>query len=86
LWRFRGYRPAPPQEYVEKKITHGGEAPDYEGVIFSDGTVVCRWLTQYRSHSVWTSWNDFYHVHGHPEYGTRIEWLDVNEGIPIEET
>jgi hypothetical protein len=86
LWRFRGYRPAPPQEYVDKKITHGGEAPDYEGVVFSDGTVVCRWLTQYRSHSVWTSWNDFYHVHGHPEYGTRIEWLDADEGIPIKET
>lgn len=74
--RFCGYRPLPPDEYVNKSITNAGEAPDYEGVVFSDGTVAVRWLTQYRSHSVWANWTDFYHVHGHPEYGTRIEWLD----------
>lgn len=74
--RFQGFRPCPPDEYVEKKITHGGDSPDYEGVVFSDGTVVCRWLTEFRSHSVWSTWDDFYHVHGHPEYGTVINWLD----------
>jgi hypothetical protein len=71
---FRGYRPAPPEEYTAKGITNNGEMPDYEGIMFSDGTLCVRWLTQYRSHSVWESWEAFYHVHGHPEYGTRIEW------------
>ena len=73
---FLGYRPVPPEEYVEKGITNQGETPDYEGVIFTDGTVVLRWRTQFRSHSVWASFQDFYQVHGHPEYGTRIEFED----------
>jgi hypothetical protein len=78
---FRGFRPAPPEEYKDKGITNSGETPDYEGVTFSDGTVVVRWLTQYRSHSVWADWNDFYQVHGHPEYGTVIKWYNITEKV-----
>jgi hypothetical protein len=37
---------------------------------------VIRWLTAYRSHSVWACWEDFYQVHGHPEYGTVIRFHD----------
>lgn len=74
---FAGYRAAPPEEYRRAGITNAGSGrPDYEGVIFSDGSVVVRWLTGYRSHSVWACWQDFYRVHGHPEYGTRIEFGD----------
>lgn len=73
---FKGYRPEPPAEYVAKGITNAGDAPDYEGVIFSDGTVVIRWLTEFRSHAVWTCYADFYRVHGHPEYGTIIKFDD----------
>jgi hypothetical protein len=78
---FRGYRPAPPPEYADKGITSSGMVPDYEGVIFEDGTVCVRWLTRYRSHSVWTSWEDFYQVHGHPEYGTRIDIFPACDGL-----
>jgi hypothetical protein len=73
---FYGLRPEPPAEYIEKGITNAGDEPDYEGVIFSDGTVVIRWLTEYQSHSVWKDWKDFYQVHGHPEYGTEIVFHD----------
>lgn len=73
---FAGYRPNPPEEYRDKGITNGGRTADYEGVIFSDGTVVLRWCTQFKSHSVWACWQDFYQVHGHPEYGTEIEFTD----------
>lgn len=71
---FRGYRPNPPSEYEDKGITNSGRTQDYEGVIFSDGTVVLRWCTQFKSHSVWATYEDFYQVHGHPEYGTVIEF------------
>lgn len=71
---FRGYRPVPPAEYIEKGITRAGAEPDYEGVQFSDGTICVRWRTEWRSHSVWACWEDFWHVHGHPEYGTEIIW------------
>lgn len=73
---FIGYRPQPPQDYAEKGITNSGGEADYEGVIFSDGTVVIRWRTQYKSHSVWAGWEDFYRVHCHPEYGTEIVFGD----------
>ena len=76
---FTGYRPQPPAEYAMKGIDNAGAAADYEGAIFSDGTVVIRWLTAYRSHSVWARWEDFWRVHGHPEYGTSIMWADGGE-------
>lgn len=77
---FTGSRPNPPAEYEAKEITNSGRGPDYEGVIFSDGTVVLRWRTQYKSHSIWPNWDTFYQVHGHPEYGTVIEFTDG--GVP----
>lgn len=73
---FAGYRPSPPPEYADKGITNSGRTADYEGVIFSDGAVVIRWLTEFRSHSVWADWESFYQVHGNPEYGTVIEFGD----------
>jgi hypothetical protein len=69
---FHGYRPQPPVEYAEKGITNSGNSPDYEGIVFSDGTVVIRWQTRYRSTGIFASWDEFLQVHGHPEYGTRI--------------
>lgn len=80
---FVGYRPQPPAEYVNKGITNGGWTPDYEGVIFSDGTVVLRWLTAFKSHSVWANYQSFYQVHGHPEYGTKIEFNDDLEAPEV---
>jgi hypothetical protein len=76
---FVGFRPKPPEEYHEKGLTNAGRGPDYEGAIFADGTVAVHWLTGYRSTSVWETWADFWHVHGHSEYETRIEFSD---GLP----
>jgi hypothetical protein len=73
---FEGWRPDPPAEYADKGITNAGRSPDYEGVVFSDGTVCVRWQTEFRSHSVWRCWADFWQVHGHPEYGTLIRFGD----------
>ena len=75
--RFYGYRPNPPPEYLAKGTANAATAPQYEGVVFTDGTVAVRWRTAYRSTSLWTSYEDFFHVHGHAEeYGTIIAWLD----------
>jgi hypothetical protein len=75
--RFTGYRPNPPDGYVEGGYANAPDEAQYQGVVFSDGTVVIRWLTEHRSHSIWASWTEFYLVHGHEEYGTRIEWHDA---------
>lgn len=75
---FTGSRPNPPAGY-EQGYSHLGAAPDYEGVIFSDGTVAIRWLTAYGSFSCWGSYQDFEKVHGHSDYGTVITFADGGE-------
>ena len=74
--RFRCYRPTPPDEYYRLGTANPPDAVQFEGILFSDGTVVLRWMTAYNSHSIWQSFDDMMAVHGHPEYGTHIEWLD----------
>jgi hypothetical protein len=74
--RFHCYRPNPPPEYYEQGTAAPPDEVQFEGVVFSDGTVCVRWRTEFRSHSIWSSWDDLEKVHGHPEYGTVIEWLD----------
>ena len=80
--RFRVFRPNPPEGYRESGTANPPDEPQFEGVVFSDGTVCVRWLTAYRSHSIWDSWQSLKAVHGHEEYGTRIEWLDPREKYP----
>jgi hypothetical protein len=74
--RFRIYRPNPPAGYLESGAANPPEETQLEGIVFSDGTVSVRWCTAQRSHSIWNCWKDFEAIHGHPEYGTIVEWLD----------
>jgi hypothetical protein len=74
--RFTCYRPQPPEAYLTSGAANPPDEPQFEGVVFSDGTVCVRWLTSCRSHSVWSSLADLIKIHGHPEYGTRIVWHD----------
>lgn len=74
--RFEVFRPSPPVEYREQGTANAPDEVQFEGVVFSDGTVAVRWLTEYRSHSVWDSLESLKRVHGHPEYGTQWRWLD----------
>jgi len=52
--------------------------PQFEGVVFSDGTCAIRWMTTCRSTSVWNSLEDMLAIHGHPEYGSEIVWNEGN--------
>lgn len=75
--RFILYRPQPPEDYIRDGLTNAGLKPDIEGVEFSDGTVVIRWMVKDRqSHAIWENFDTFNAVHGHPEYGTRLVWID----------
>lgn len=77
MQRFTAYRRA-----ISARDTHNhlqknaDDIPQFEGVIWTDGTVTLRWLTACRSHSVWSSIEDCLAIHGHPEYGTEIVWHD----------
>lgn len=57
------------------------DQPQYEGVVFSDGTTVLRWCTPLKSTSVWASLEIALGVHGHPEerYGSELVWHDEEE-------
>ena len=75
--RFTAYRRDMDERETHNENQKNAESePQYEGVIWSDGTVTIRWLTPLRSHSVWDSIGDMLGVHGHPEYGTEIDWHD----------
>jgi hypothetical protein len=77
--RFQVFRPNPPANYVEEGYANPAGQVQLEGCVFTDGTCVIRWTTETRSHSVWGSFDDFYKVHGHPEYGTVVQWLDPEQ-------
>jgi hypothetical protein len=78
IQRFTAYR-----LNLAERGTHTAEQanaddqPQYEGVIWSDGTVTLRWLTAMSSTSVWAKLSDMLAIHGHPEYGTEIIWHDA---------
>lgn len=74
--RFVGFRSKVPEHYIKGGYGNQPGEAQYEGVVFSDGTTVLRWLTQYRSTSVWPNFSEMESVHGHPDYDTKIEWLD----------
>jgi hypothetical protein len=73
---FVCYRPSPPDSYQASGAANPPDVPQFEGTVFSDGTVCIRWLTEHRSHSIWQSWNAAMAIHGHPEYGTKIVFSD----------
>ena len=80
--RFTVHRPKPPEGYITQGHANPPQEIQLEGIVFSDGTVSVRWMTKYRSFSNWESWEDFFQIHGHPEYGTIITWLDKEESLP----
>ena len=57
---------------------NAGDEPQFEGVVFRDGTCAIRWLTALRSTSVWADFATMLGVHGHPEarYGSELVWHD----------
>lgn len=79
---FEGYRPNPPEGYKEGGLANEAEQPQYQGVVWNDGTVTLRWMTAFHSTSNFDSFGDFYSVHGHPEYGTVVSFVDLGyDGI-----
>jgi hypothetical protein len=46
-----------------------------EGVMFSDGTAVLRWVVGLRSTAVYDSMDDLVAIHGH-NGATQVRWLD----------
>lgn len=55
------------------------QAPQFQGVQFSDGTVAIRWLSETRSTATFADFASMWSVHGHDDrsdYNTKIVWHD----------
>lgn len=77
--RFTAYRrDISHRETHNDKQKNADSEPQFEGIVWTDGTVTLRWLTACRSHSIWNNLEECLAVHGHPEYGTEITWHDHN--------
>ena len=82
--RFVAYRTL---DISDTHLPHQVNPPDeiqYEGVVFDNGKCVLNWRTAVSSISVWDSFEDAMRVHGHPEYGTKIFFLDEELPLPWE--
>jgi hypothetical protein len=74
--RFEVYRYDGPAGRGERGTANPPGKPQFEGIVATDGTVAIRWLTKAASWAIFGSWGEMTAVHGHPEYGTEIRWLD----------
>jgi hypothetical protein len=73
-WHFVGYRPdAAALGKHSVDTLNAPELPQYQGVIFADGTVTVRTLTRVRSWGTWDSFAEFYAT-GSGEELARIVW------------
>lgn len=77
MHRFLVYRRAVPTDTHNEDQRGSPTEVQYEGVVFADGSCAIRWRTAVKSTSVWSSLDDLLRIHGHPEYGTEIVWLDA---------
>jgi hypothetical protein len=73
---FRTEARALKTEEADRHNYREGDQVQFEAVIFSDGKVAQRWLTETGAIAIWDSWEDLckVHIYAHPDYGTRVEW------------
>jgi len=69
------------REQDESGVSGTGDV--LEGCVFSDGTVVVRWLPVPSSTVVWDNWEHFWatHVASHPTNFTVVSFSDGTENI-----
>lgn len=76
--RFTVYREGDLSATHNVNQVNAPDKPQFEGVVFTDGTCVIRWMTKCRSTSVWNTFDEMWLVHGHVEpeskHGTKIIW------------
>ena len=80
--RFTAYRSEDLSDTHNADQVNPPEQAQFEGVVFDNGKCVINWLTAVRSIAVWDSFEDAMRIHGHPEYGTRIEFHDDEMELP----
>ena len=76
---FTMYRRSVPTDTHDENQRNAPDQPQFEGVVWSDGTCTIRWLTAKAATAVWSSLDDMLAIHGHPEYGSELVWTAREE-------
>jgi hypothetical protein len=76
---FVMYRHNVPTDTHDENQRNAPDEIQFEGTVFSDHTVVIRWMTAVPSTSMWDSMEELLKIHGHPEYDSELVWLDEKE-------
>jgi len=86
--RFTVYRRGDLSATHNEQQSNAPDEAQFEGVVFTDGTVAQRWRTAIGSWCLWKSMDDLLAIHGHfePRYGTEIVWHDAARRAPDTET
>lgn len=74
---FTLYRLNPPAEHLARNLAVDPRQPQLTGVVFSNGGVWVLWLTEFTSFVMWPDFETFFRVHGHVEYDTELDWVDL---------
>jgi hypothetical protein len=74
---FTAYRRNVPDATHNEFQKNAPDEPQFEGIVWTDGTCTIRWLTAARSTAMWSDFDTMMKIHGHPEYGSEIVWHDV---------
>lgn len=72
---FMMYRREDISDTHDENQVNPPEEPQFQGIEFDNGKVAICWLTPKSSVSVWDSMDDMLAIHGHPEYGSELEWV-----------
>jgi len=72
---FTVFRPNVPETHGVDRANEP-DKPQFQGVVFDSGKCVIHWLTSSNSIAVFDSYDEMYRIHGHPEYGTIIKWVE----------
>ena len=83
--RFTAYRTLDISDTHNQNQANAPDQPQYQGCVFESGKCVIQWLTAVNSISVFDSFEQAMTIHGHPEYGTRIEFHDQDLPLPWKE-
>lgn len=75
--RFTMYRRNVPDATHNEFQKNAADQPQFEGVIWTDGTCTIRWRTAKGSTAIWNSFEDMMLIHGHPEYDSELIWHDA---------
>ena len=82
---FTVYRRGDLSETHDANQVNHKDQPQFEGVVFTDGTVAIRWMTACKSTAIFADFDTLMKIHGHTDqnskHGTEVRWHTAYEVV-----